>query len=431
MILGIQSTLYAQTCSTSSGIDLSKNNGPFSTLPARDQGQLGTCYAHSGSDLISSYLKIGRINIYQTAVANDTSMSGGSPGDVIDSFARLGSACTNTSLFRNLFPSVNTNIISELQDTFVGTPIFYTIHAFEAKGITRQKRIAEKASAMALNQVASGIVSEYESALTRYHAFNKEISSLQVKIRKLEDKKSWFSSNTEIEKQINKIKQQITVIEKKAKAEHAKYVAGLGRLNQSNNLDALNEDEAADVVYYNIKKQHLIFSAIMKKYGLQSMSPTLAEFIIDRVHYDPNHKYSYAGIMYPYKLIKQAMEKACPSYEKAKIPSNLKGASMRPKTHSRNAIQDKIEALLERNRQAVSVSFPSSILTGGKGELHAVNIIGCRTNGHNTEYLLQNSWGQNCSGYKSSLQGKCSQGRVWVPSNSLVNNLTEINWISR
>jgi len=422
---------FAQTCSSSAGIDLSKSGGAFAHLPARDQGQLGTCYAHSGSDLISSYLKTGRINIYQTAVANDTSMDGGSPGDVIDSFSRLGWACTNTSLFRNLFPSVQTNVIGELQDTFIGTPIFYTINAFEKNGIARQQRIAQKAAQLARNQSASTIINEYEVALRNYHSINKEIKTLQREIKKLEDERSWFSSNTEINNKIAKINKQIEALEKKAKVEHSKYVSGLETLNRSNNLDALSEDDAAELVYYNINKQYSKFAGIMKKYGLASSTPSLADFIVDRVHHDPKLIYSYAGMMYPYKVIKDAMNKVCPSYERIKIPSSLVGASMTKRKHTAQAIQDKIESLLERNRQAMSVSFPSSILTGREGEHHAVNIIGCRTNGKNTEYLLQNSWGRGCSSYKASLQTKCSEGRIWVPANSLINSLTEINWITK
>lgn len=428
--LGVTSHVVAQTCSSSSGIDLSKN-GSFAGLPARDQGQLGTCYAHSGSDLLSSYLKIGRINIFQTAVANDTSMDGGSPGDVINSFSRLGWACTNTALFKNLFPSVQTNIIGELQDTFIGSPIFYTINANDKAGIARQQRIAQKAAVIAQNNgVSSGAISQSDIAIEKYHAINKKIRGLEDQIKKLEDEKSWFSKNTEIENKIGVIQKQIAVLRKQAKAQHEIYVAGLDKLHRSNNLDALSEDEAAEIVYVNVNKQYLKFAAIMKKYGLQNVTPSLATFIVDRVHYDPKLIYSYAGIMYPYKLIKNVMNTACPVNERTKIPSTIKAASLTTKNSSTTAMMEKIESLLEKNRQAVSISFASSFITGKQGEHHAVNIIGCRTNGHLTEYLLQNSWGQGCASYKTSLQSKCSQGRVWVPATGLLNNSTEINWIT-
>ena len=365
-------------------------------------------------------------------MANDTSMDGGSPGDVIDSFAKLGWACTNTGLFRNLFPSVQTNIIGELQDTFVGSPIFYTVNAFDKEGLARQKRIAEKAAVIAQNQgISEGAIGQHEVAIERFHAFNKQIRNLEAQIKKLEGEKSWFGSNTEINNKIAKIKQQIAGLEKKAKAEHEKYVAGLAKLNRSNNLDALSEDDAAEVVYYNVNKQYLKFSSIMKKYGLASVMPSLPVFIVDRVHYDPKLQYSYAGAMYPYKLIKNVMSTACPQNERTKIPAEISGASMSTRKFSTASIQDKIESLLEKNRQGISISFASSFLTGRNGEHHAVNIIGCRTNGNLTEYLLQNSWGQSCSSYKSSLQSKCSQGRVWVPATGLLNNATEINWISK
>lgn len=431
--LNLTSFANAQTCSSSAGVDLSKNGGAFSGLPARDQGQLGTCYAHSASDLISSYLKIGRINIFQTAVANDTSMAGGSPGDVITSFAKLGWACTNTNLFRNLFPSVDTNIIGELQDTFIGTPIFYTNNAFGKDGLARQKRIALAAATHARNKMPVGgaLKQEQDVAIKRYHALNKQIGFLKIDIKKLEEKKSIFSSNTEINQQIAKINQKIAVLEKQSKAEHEKYVKGLDNASRSNvNLDSLSEAAAAESVYDSIHDQYQKFKTIMKKYRLDHLMPTLADFIVDRVHYDPKLQYSYAGAMYPYKLVKKAMEQTCPSYERIKIPSTLLGASMSKRKHSTQAMEEKIDSLLEKNGQAVSVSFQSSLLTGKEGEHHAVNIIGCRTNGNLTEYLLQNSWGQGCSSYKSSLQSKCSQGRVWIPSTGLMNSMTEINWVS-
>ena len=431
LTLGLQNLAQAQSCSSSAGVDLSRNGGAFATLPARDQGQLGTCYAHSGSDLISSYLKIGRINIYQTAVANDTAMAGGSPGDVIDSFGKIGWACTDTSIFRNLFPSVNTNIIGELQDTFVGTPIFYTVNAFGKDGLARQKRIADKAATFARNKVVLQAEQNQDAAITKYHALNKQIGILQAEKKKLEAKKSMFSSNADLIKQIAVIDKKIAVLDKQSKAEHAKYVATLGQTGRNtNNLDALSETEAAEAVYESVGKQHAKFSAIMKKYGISQHTPTLANFIIDRVHYDAKAQYSYAGIMYPFKLVKKAMETICPAYNKAKIPV-IRGMSMTKRKHGAQDIEAKIDSLLEVNRQAVSVSFQSSLLTGKEGEHHAVNIIGCRTNGNLTEYLLQNSWGRGCTGYRASLQSKCKEGRIWVPSTSLMNSMTEINWVSK
>lgn len=431
LTVGIYSNAGAQTCSSSSGIDLSRSGGAFASLPARDQGQLGTCYAHSGSDLLSSYLKIGRINIYQTAVANDTSMDGGSPGDVINSFAKLGWACTNTGLFKNLFPSVQTNIIGELQDTFIGTPIFYTINANDKNGIARQVRIAEKAAVIAKNNgTTQGAIGQSDIAIEKYHKINKQIDALEAQIKKLEGEKSWFGKNTEINNQITKIQKQISGLKKQADAQHSIYVSGLEKMHRSNNLDALSEDDAAEVVYFNVNKQYLRFASIMSKYGLKSVTPTLAEFIVDRVHYDQKAAYSYAGIMYPYKLIKKVMYTACPQGERTKIPTTLKASTMDSRKNSAQSMMDKIESILENNRQAVSISFASSFVTGRDGEHHAVNIIGCRTNGHLTEYLLQNSWGQGCSSYKASLQGKCSQGRVWVPAQGLISSSTEINWIT-
>lgn len=431
LTLGLQNLAQAQTCSSSNGVDLSRSGGAFAALPARDQGQLGTCYAHSGSDLISSYLKIGRINIYQTAVANDTAMSGGSPGDVISSFGKIGWACTNTSIFQNLFPSVKTNIIGELQDTFVGSPIFYSVNAFQKDGQARQKRIAELAATYAREKKVLSAERDQDTAINKYHALNRQIDALEDQIKKLEDKKSWFGSNEDIEKQIAAIKKKIVPLKKQSDIEHSKYVATLGQTNRNhNNLDALSEVEAAEAVYDSVGKQHAKFSAVMKKYGLSDYMPNLATFIVDRVAYDPKVQYSYAGIMYPFKIVKNVMGIICPAYEKVKIPA-LKGMSMNKRSHSTQNIEAKIDSLLETNRQAVSVSFQSSLLTGREGEHHAVNIIGCRTNGNLTEYLLQNSWGRGCSGYKASLQTKCKEGRIWVPSTSLMNSMTEINWVSK
>lgn len=424
---GIQTQAFSQTCSSSAGIDLSKGSGAFSGLPARDQGQLGTCYAHSGSDLLSSYLKAGRINIFQTAVANDTSMDGGSPGDVINSFSKLGWACTDVGLFKDLFPSVSKNIIGELQETFLGTPIFYT-NELSVKGRARQDRIAKLAAELAISGVTpkpAQIASD--SALLNYKNLNNQIANLEAQISKLEDSKSWFGSNEDIDKKISQLKVTIKGLKKKADVEHGIYAKGLGRPS-SQNLDLLSEEDAAEVVYAAVKSQWLAFSRIMGRYGLRSSMPGLPKFIVERVASKDGS--SYAGAMYPFKVIKDVMNQICPAHLKKKIPANLRGSSLTMKKDGSVKIQEKIESLLEMNRQAVSISFNSSLLTGSTGDQHAVNIIGCRTNGRSTEYLIQNSWGQSCSKYKTSLQSKCSQGRIWVPASGLLSSSSEINWIS-
>lgn len=361
--LTLFNTAQAQTCSTSAGINLTQGSGSFAKLPARDQGQLGTCYAHSASDLLSAHLKIPRLNIYQTAIANDTAMDGGTPKDVIDSFGKIGWACSNTSVFSSMFPTANKNIISELQDSFVGTPIFYTVNSFDTKGISRQKQIAQKAAEIAKNSAISRGVN--------------------------------------------------------------------GILHKKNDLDSLPLNDAAEIVHHLIKAQHTKIKSIMTKYGVGQYTPTLANFIVDRVHYDQKAMYSYAGIMYPFKLIKEIMGKTCPQSQKVAIPSNVVGMGLKMRQSNKTAMQDKIESLLEKNRQAVSVSFLVSLLTGVSDGYHAVNIVGCRTNGNNTEYLLQNSWGKSCQHYRSSLRSKCSEGRIWINSDALLSVTTEINWVGK
>jgi hypothetical protein len=75
-----------------------------------------------------------------------------------------------------------------------------------------------------------------------------------------------------------------------------------------------------------------------------------------------------------------------------------------------------------------TLGLPGSDLCGP----HASIVIGRRevksSNGTLTcEYLIRNSWGPTCEGYRSEYNGKCENGQVWVTKEALQRNILKAN----
>ena len=183
----------AQNCQSQKGVNLSNIGGPYQALWPRDQGSVGTCYVHSASDLLSSYIGGGnRFNVYEAAVNDDSGGDGGQPGDIMNALISRGWACKDNGSFANLFPSQKKNIISDLMDAVAlsGMPVFYTNDPYSAAGEARQKRIADLAGKMAINEIKPCCAYvDANKGVEDYKKLEIMISDIQDKIKNLENEK--------------------------------------------------------------------------------------------------------------------------------------------------------------------------------------------------------------------------------------------------
>jgi hypothetical protein len=433
----------AQNCQTQSGINLSENGGPYSTLWPRDQGSVGTCYVHSASDLLSSFIGGGnRFNVFETAVLNDSGADGGQPYEIMKVLIERGWACRDNGSFANLFPSQEKNIISDLQDA-VGTsgmPVFYTNDPYSKAGEAKQKRIAELAGKMANHELKPCLA--YLDANQGVEEFKKleiQISNIEDKIRTLQDEKDafdgWFGTretsaiNKDIAPLVSK-KAKLKVLSQKA---HKRYLTGSDILHYGqNSLDNYSEQQAAEIVYYWAEVTYPQVKAVFKAYGVSSWAPSMKQYLTEKVQRDPVTNYQYSGGMYPYRLMKRLMKNACMGSDRIAIPKTLKTKTMTYTKEGPKAMTAKVESLLSKNpRQGVGISLDVSTLSNQSGR-HAVNIIGCRTFNGTKEFLIHNSWGQSCKSYQLRYQGsdKCQGGRVWIPASNIMNT-AEIQWLEK
>lgn len=440
LFLAFVNAAHAQNCQTQQGINLSANGGPYSGLWPRDQGSVGTCYVHSASDLLSSFINSSnRLNVFEAAVANDSGADGGQPADILKTLIERGWACKDNGSFANLFPSQEKNIISDLMDAVAtsGMPVFYTNDPYSKTGEARQKRIAELAGKLANNEIQPcGPYLDAEQGVEEYNELTIQISNLQDKIIKLQDEKDmldgWFGT-----RETSEINQEIAVlVAKKNKLipqsdkAHKRYSIGTDILNYGkNSLDKYTEQQAAEVVYSWAEKTYPQVEAVFKAYNVSSWAPSMKQYITEKVERDAVTNYQYAGAMYPYRLMKRLMKNACINENRITIPKTLKTKKL---TSSKDVMTAKVESLLNKNPgQGVGASIDISSLGPQTGR-HAVNIIGCRTVNGTKEFLIHNSWGQGCKSYHSRYQGseKCQSGRVWVPASNVMNN-AEIQWLEK
>lgn len=442
LFLAFVSTANAQNCQTQKGINLSESGGPYSSLWPRDQGSVGTCYVHSASDLLSSFIGgSNRFNIFEAAVANDSGADGGQPDEIMRTLIERGWACKDNGSFSNLFPSQEKNIITDLQDAVAtsGMPVFYTSDPYSVAGSAKQKRIAELAGKMAANEIQPcGAYVDANQGVEDYKKLELQISDIQDKVRKLQDEKDvldgWFGTRetSAINKDIAPLmakKAKLKVLSEKA---HKRYTAGMDILNfGQNSLDKYTEQQAAEIVYHWAQKTYPLVKEVFenKDYNVSSWTPSMKQFITEKVQRDPVTNYQYAGAMYPYRLMKRLMKNACIGENRITIPKTLKTKKL---TGSRDVMTAKVESLLIKNPgQGVGVSLDVSSISPQTGR-HAVNIIGCRTVNGAKEFLIHNSWGTSCNSYHARYQGsdKCQNGRVWASAAHIMNN-AEIQWLEK
>jgi hypothetical protein len=435
---------FAQNCQTSKGINLSENGAPYSSLWPRDQGSVGTCYVHSASDLLSSYIGGGnRFNVFEAAVANDSSADGGQPKEIMKTLVERGWACRDTGSFSNLFPSQEKNIISDLMEAVAmsGMPVFYTNDPYSKAGEARQKNIAELAGKLAIGEIKPcGAYLDADVGVEEFKKLSIQVSNIEDKIVKLQDEKDpldgWFGTRATpvINKEIAALVSKKTKLEIQSNKAHEKYTSGSDLLkNGKNNLDKYSEQQAAEIIFYWAEKTFPKVEEVFRAYGVSSWAPSMKQYIIEKVQRDPITHYQYAGGMYPYRLMKRLMKNACTGGNRIEIPKTLKAKSMSFKTEGAAKMAAEVEFLLEKNpAQGIGISLNVSALSPQSG-FHAVNIIGCRTVKGVQEVLIHNSWGSNCKNYHFRYQGadKCQSGRVWIPSSTIMSYSQEIQWLEK
>jgi hypothetical protein len=450
----LSSHLQAQNCDSAQGINLSENGKPYSRLYVRDQGAIGTCYTHSGTTLLSSYLGSNHLNIVDAAILNGTSTKGGQPADVINGLINRGWACKDTGLFSNLFPSKNVNVVMDLYDALgvSDLPPYYVNNPNSIEGKAKQQRIALLAAGMASDEItACGFTLSSQQGLEEFLKLESSINFINTRIKNLEEEKSvfdWynqlfnFRTNQEIDVELNKARKTKKLIETRSKLSHDKYTNNLSILDSGkNNLDNYSEAQAAEIVSHWAKKIHPRIVDVLKKYGLAEYAPSISEFITSRVQWDPVEKYySWAGPFYSQKLLEKVLAQTCMGDSRLSLPKNIEAKKM-PIKDGRTKIQNQIESLLQSPKpQGVGLSAYSVLFQpagdtpsdDGPNPSHAVNIIGCRKNSSgDKEYLIQNSWGSGCKTYHQYLQSSCEDGKVWIPVSQLLSQTLEIQWISK
>jgi hypothetical protein len=443
-LFSLSHSLGAQTCQTAKGINLSESGGPYSSLWPRDQGSVGTCYVHSASDLLSSYIGGGnRFNVFEAAVANDSSADGGQPKEIMKTLVDRGWACRDTGSFSNLFPSQEKNIISDLMEAVAmsGMPVFYTNDPYSKAGEARQKNIASLAGKLASGEIKPcGAYLDADVGVEEFKKLSIQVSNIEDKIVKLRDEKDpldgWFGTRetTVINKEIATLVSKKTKLEIQSNKAHERYTNGTDLLtNGRNNLDKYSEQQAAEIIFYWAEKTYPKVEEVFKAYGISSWAPSMKQYIIEKVQRDPVTHYQYAGGMYPYRLMKRVMKNACSGTNRIEIPKTLKTKSMSFKTEGAAKMSAKVESLLEKNPgQGIGISFNVTAISPQSG-YHAVNIIGCRTVNGVQEVLLHNSWGSNCKNYHFRYQGpdKCQSGRAWIPTSTIMSYSQEIQWIEK
>ena len=434
LITLISSNLIAASCETETGVNLSINGGPYATINPRNQGSIGTCFAHSGTDLISSYLKVGRLNVLDGAVASNNSADGGQPADVMNAIFKRGWGCSDGGQFWNLFPSSSTNVISELHTLLMTLPLYYTNDISSSAGIARHQKIAAQATKFASGEEKPcGVYTKFTDAEAKLETLDKDIERIENYVHKLEKQERTAKINTALKAH------KATLAAKKSSAAKFEKIYSTNQdiLDAGHyNLDKYSIEEAAEIVYYWTKEIQPQIWKVLDKYGMGKFGPSSKQLINDKLTYDPKSKnWSGGAYSYAHTIVEWYMKNSCAN-SKIAIPTNLIAKTLNTKKEGSAAIRSQIESLLEsKNPQGVGISIEADLIGPNSATAqHAVNLIGCRTlkNGIK-EYLVHNSWGSGCKSYHMAYQGpdKCQNGRIWVSADLLSSKSSEIEWIQK
>ena len=431
----------ASSCDSSTGVDLSSPGKSFSRIMPRNQGQLGLCFSYAATDLLRSHIGANSpFNVFDAAVNTDEDVDGGDPGSVMKSLIERGWACTDTYKFQNMFPSSENNILTELEKISLDMPVFYTNDPYN--GDQRQDRIAQKVVAYHEH----GNCELWNESKT----ISKEIDQLYDEVEKLSSKESklrsemnmldwgWVNylsgsrNNSEIQKDLKEVKTKIEKKETKIDSLSKKQTVYEKKIEGKYNLDKYSENDAAQIVYYWAKKTYPLMREAFLKYGLdEKFIPSFKQYVTERVKKDPKHGFTYAGRMYGYKVMKQALANSCLPPNRESVRKNIQPKKMNLKNSQEGL--NKIEGLLQKpTPQGSILSIHSAYLTSGSWnsetrDYHAVVVIGCRTVNGQKQLLIHNSWGQGCGDIYKNFT--CSGGRTWVPASGAIQASSEVQWL--
>lgn len=91
-------------------------------------------------------------------------------------------------------------------------------------------------------------------------------------------------------------------------------------------------------------------------------------------------------------------------------------------------LMNEVDAALNQDN-IVGITYKSGFLVQAVGQSHASTIIGRRWKKSQCQYLIRNSWGNNCTQY-SKYVDQCIDGNVWVAENHIKANLDNIVYIN-
>lgn len=405
-------------CLSERGIRLDDIGKPYYNSPIKDQGKLGNCFAYSSTELVKTFLGLNvEINVFEAALRAGSDVNGGQPYGVISALGKAHTICTNLDSYKNMFPSQDTNLVSELKDVIREYPYFSGPMKEEAKKI--------------LNGDTKGthIINDMSSGLNDYNSSLFQINSLEERIKQLEKSKSIFnrnSTNEAIQVEIDKLKISLVQLRIKRDASHERYLKGSEVVNlMKYRLEKLSATEAGEVIAYWTKALYPSVITLFKKYSVpENTIPTMMEFLENRSNM------AFAGTTYANFLALLAGTKNCQGKFVQSIPE-FKAESYEEDQH--HLFEGKIDSLLSKSSpQGVGLNINSDAIskdeyrTGGN---HAVQIIGCRQLNGQKQYLIKNSWGGRCGMYPDS--ASCKDGKVWFGADKLLLYATEITWIRK
>lgn len=459
--------VHADSCDSAAGIDLSAPGGPYNGVHTTDQGNLGTCYAHSATNLLRSRHDISSyVNIIDAVMNSEHAVSGGHVKDVINGLMeRKGPCmlrgkkyenrpwvCLNSTEFENLFPSKKVNIIAELNEIILEMPILYS-NTMTNKHVynPRPKAIADEA----IRQIREGDPEcSYMNRLSHYHQEYKKLieqyDSIADHLRDLKEERSstivseWINvniwgerPNSDIDAEIEEKKNLLRETNNQRQVAFDKYYEMEKLFENSNRrydtFDSLSITDAASMVKAWAQRVYPKYKNVFAKYGISKYAGSIEDFI-NKSLWDPEHGYQYSGQDYGYKRVQDAVNDGCYLANRHCLESNLSVESMNVKKEGSTKVISQMERLLEQEKpQGISLNVAIKVLDGTDRGYHGVNVIGCRTVDYNgykqKEFLIMNSWGESCKSYKTSLQKTCVDGKVWVPADYAINNSTGIQWI--
>ena len=465
-----------QSFCPSGGVDLSQN-GSYSHMTPSNQGEIGTCYAHSFVNLLSSQLGLRQgISIVDVSMTEDRhNIDSGSVNEVFENLRRrpgecheyvngrktgrvltgTGYACTSSTGFDNLFRSSDKNIISDLSNITRSLPVQYSLESDKSKYKKEVAPIFEKIKILAKNKYKSPEECTNDKRLStidnELEKLNQDLNSISKRVvtfnqkntvmgetlvsldrRKLklnidpylmvsaEQENSLLKINTDFEslkKNILPLREEKTKIEEKKSSRNTLvlFAAEESKTTWNKIVDyhkKYGPEFAAEVLLKITNDFWPKIEEVLTQYGIDKRYfPTQEEFIIQA-----GENPGSGGPVYISKLINNYIQDACGVESRVCLPQ---GSKLNNFNGNRNEIKNKVGELLSQ-KKGIGITINSKLLqNSSSGNAHAVNIVGCRDN----QVLIYNSWGTDCTIYKSDAVKGCKNGMIWLDADKVFHSM--------